>query len=71
MITQEHLEHWVREIEYQLKGAINEVSKENIIEIQGTALKGIYISFEYLREKLETSKRLLQNIRWDMEHDGV
>jgi len=77
MITKEHLEHWTKEIEYQLDGIRKEISSEKLGGTVGISVdngRGVetstaYVSFEYLREKSDTIKRLLQNIYYDTEND--
>lgn len=69
MITQEHLEHWIKEIRYQLKGALNELGRSEGVS-KGIALNDkLYISFEYLLEKVNTANRTLNCIEDDMEND--
>ncbi len=71
MITQEHLEHWLTEIEYQLTGILNEVAKEKV------QMKGInvgktgesWVSFEYLLEKATTIKKTIHCVRDDIMRD--
>ena len=71
MITEEHLKHWLHEIEYQLQGILNEINAEKV------QMKGInvgktgenFVSFEYLHEKASTIKSVLGSIEWDMKHD--
>lgn len=71
MITQEHLEHWLQEIEYQLTGILNEIAEEKV------QMKGInvgktgesFVSFEYLLEKATTIKGTIRCIRDDIRLD--
>jgi len=52
MITEEHLNHWLAEINYQLIGILNEVAEDKV------KMKGInvgetgeaFVSFEYILE---------------------
>ncbi len=69
MITQEHLEHWLKEIDWQLNGAIKELSKKGYKEKNGLMIQGDYFSLEYMREKINTIKKLKETIQWDMSHD--
>jgi len=73
MITQEHLEHWIKEIEWQLNGILHEVAEERVL------MKGInvgkngenWISFEYLLEKATTIKGTIHCIEDDIMRDGA
>ena len=69
MITEEHLEHWIKEIRYQLNGALNELGRSEGVS-KGIALNDkLYISFEYLIEKINTATRLLHSIEDDVKND--
>jgi len=69
MITEEHLNHWISEIRYQLKGALNELGRSEGVS-KGIALNDkLYISFEYLLEKTNTANRILKSIEDDMKND--
>jgi len=71
MITQEHLEHWITELRYQLSGIINEVNPDKVV------LKGInvgkngeaFVSFEYIQEKAATIKGTIKCIEDDIKND--
>jgi len=71
LITQEHLEHWLEEIEYQLTGILNEIAEDKV------QMKGInvgktgegYVSFEYLLEKATTIKGTIRCVRDDIRMD--
>lgn len=73
MITQEHLEHWIKEINYQLTRILNEVAEEKV------QMKGInvgrageaWVSFEYILEKATTIKGTLHCIEDDIMRDGT
>ena len=73
MITEEHLNHWIQEIDYQLTGILNEVAEDKV------KMKGInvgktgeaYVSFEYILEKAGTIKGTLRCIVDDMRRDGA
>lgn len=71
MITQEHLEHWIGEIEYQLNGILNEVAKERV-EMKGISVGKTgqnYVSFEYILEKATTIKGTIRCINDDILRD--
>jgi len=73
MITQEHLEHWIKEIEYQLTGILNEVAKERV-EMKGINVGKTgeaWVSFEYLLEKATTIKGTIRCIQDDIMRDGA
>ena len=71
MVTKEHLKHWLGEIYYQLNGILKEVDKEKVV-IDGINVGKsgeAWVSFEYLREKAETIRGVMNCIEWDIEHD--
>jgi len=69
MITEEHLKHWLQEIEYQLTGILNEVAEERVQQ-KGLKLEsGAFVSFEYILEKATTIKGTLRCIVDDMKRD--
>jgi len=71
LITKEHLEHWLKEIRYQLNGIITEIDPKKVV------LKGInvgssgeaFVSFEYLQEKAHTIQGTIRCIEDDIQHD--
>jgi len=71
MITQEHLEHWLKEIEYHLTGILNEIAEEKVqmkgINVGKTGEK--FVSFEYLLEKATTIKGTIRCIHDDIMRD--
>ncbi len=72
MITQEHLEHWLREIHYQTNGILEEINEKKVSFTGGMSVGEngkAYVSFVYLREKADLIKKLLKNIESDIEHD--
>ncbi|MCK5642762.1 MAG: hypothetical protein KAJ19_18275 [Gammaproteobacteria bacterium] len=69
MITKDHLEHWLSEIDWQLTGAVKELSKKGYAQKAGLMINGDYFSLEYLREKIQTLTKLRDSIRWDIDHD--
>ena len=72
MIRKEYLEHWIKEIEWQLNGIKSEVKPEKVV------MGGInvgkngenFVSFEYLQEKAEKIEGVLSCIKYDMAQDG-
>jgi len=73
MITQEHLEHWIKEIEWQLNGILNEVAEERV-EMKGINVGKTgeaWVSFEYLLEKATTIKGTIRCIQDDIMRDGA
>lgn len=70
MITQEHLEHWLHEITWQLNGILNEVADIKVGDELGVKLKnGKFVSFEYLLEKANTIAGTIYCIKEDIERD--
>ena len=70
MITEEHLKHWLEEIEYQLRGLRNELNKKEFAETKVITVNEEAFSFEYAREKTDTIAGVLTSILWDTQHDG-
>lgn len=68
MITQEHLEHWLEEINYQLQGILNEVAEERVQQ-KGIKLTKTFVSFEYILEKATTIKGTIHCIKDDIMRD--
>ncbi len=71
MITQEHLTHWLNEMNYQLTGLLNELNKKQYEKMNSIPINGTVFSFEYAREKSGTIQRLISNIVYDSQHDEV
>jgi len=71
MITEEHLKQWLTEIVYQSNGIQKEIDPKKVI------MKGInvgstgeaWVSFEYLKEKNDTIRKLITIIERDMVND--
>ncbi len=68
MITEEHLKHWLGELEYQLNGILNEVAEERVQQ-KGIKLAKTFVSFEYILEKATTIKGTIRCIRDDILRD--
>ena len=71
MITQEHLEHWIKEIQWQLNGLHKELNKKGYVNNKGLVVDGDFLSLEYLREKTEIAIKTLHCIEWDILHDEL
>jgi len=69
MISLEHLSHWINEMNYQLRGLLNELNKPEFKKINSIPVGDSVFSFEYAREKSETIQRLLNSVFYDMRHD--
>jgi len=73
MITQEHLEHWLGEIHWQLNGILQE------IRIDKVQMSGInvgkngeqFVSFTYLLEKAEKIEKFLAHIESEIINDEM
>lgn len=71
MITEEHLQHWLEEMKYQLTGLRNELNKKEFKDTNSTLVNGAVFSFEYAREKADTIFRIINgSIESDMRTDG-
>ena len=71
MITQQHLEQWLEEINYQLTGILKEINAEKVqMKIINVGKTGeSVVSFEYLQEKASTIYKLLKTIKYDIKND--
>jgi len=73
LITQEHLEHIIKEIRYHLGGINSEIDDGKLGGINGipieTPLAKVFVSFEYIREKANTIEGHLKWIEGDMKND--
>jgi hypothetical protein len=71
MITQEHLEHWINEIRYQLNGIRNEIAKDKVKMIGINVGKNgeAFVSFEYLQEKVNSIEGNIGCIESDVRDD--
>ena len=69
MITEEHLKHWITELQYAMNGIHNELQKDGLKDCDGIMINGSYFSFNYVKEKTDTIIRLLHCIEWDLRND--
>lgn len=70
MITQEHLDHWLDEIQYQLTGILKEVGKDKVGDVKGIEVpEQGYVSFEYINEKANSIKGTIRCIEDDIKND--
>jgi hypothetical protein len=76
MITEEHLNHWMNEIAYALEGMKKEVSPTKLKGKTGVSIavspnqnEDVFVSFEYLQEKITTINSLLKCIEDDIAND--
>jgi len=71
LITEDHLNQWLREILYQLNGISGEINPDKVIlKLINVGKTGeAVVSFDYLNEKQRTIRQLIKNIQFDMEHD--
>ncbi len=71
MITEDHLNHWLNEINYQLQGILKEINPEKVqMKIINVGKTGeSVVSFEYLLEKAITINQLLKLIVNDIKND--
>ena len=65
MITQEHLEHWIKEARYQLQGILNEIQ----VQKGGIVVDGKFVSFDYILEKAQKIEGNLKMIEEDVRLD--
>lgn len=77
MITQEHLEHWLSEMKYQLISIEKEITVAKLKHITGIKIdvgitpkrEDVYVSFDYLREKALALAHLIKSVEADMKND--
>ena len=69
MITEEHLRHWIQEINYQLTGVRNELNKKEFQNLKVVTINEQAFSFEYAREKVGTITSTLKCIEDDIKND--
>ena len=69
MITQEHLEHWIQEIRYQLNGIRQEIAEPKVEEKGFPLPNGSFVSFEYLQEKVKSIEGNIRCIESDVRDD--
>jgi len=71
LITEEHLEHWLKEIKYQLNGISGEINPEKVVlHLINVGKSGeAVVSFDYLNEKKDIIRVLIKNIEFDMRQD--
>lgn len=69
MITEEHLRHWIGEINYQLNGLRNELNKKEFKDTKIVRVNDQVFSFEYGREKVETIAGTIKCIEDDIKND--
>lgn len=77
MITQEHLEHWLSEMKYQLISIEKEITVNKLKHIVGINIdvgvksekKEVFVSFDYLREKAFNLAHLVKSIEDDIKND--
>jgi len=77
MITEEHLNHWLNEMKYQLISIEKEIGVAKLKNVKGIKIavspnmdEDVFVSFEYLREKAFTLAGLVKNVEFDMNTDG-
>jgi len=72
MIRKEYLEHWIKEIEWQVNGILSEVKPEKVLMGGINVGKNAenFVSFDYLQEKADNITGVLHCIRYDMKQDG-
>ena len=69
LITEDHLKHWLSEIQWQLNGINTELSKSGYLKCNGFVKHGSFLSLEYLREKQYKIQKLKEQIEWDTKFD--
>jgi len=69
LISQAHLDHWLDEIHYHLRGMLNELGRSEGVSKGINLNDKLYISFEYLLEKANTIKGTIKCIEDDIKND--
>ncbi len=70
MITEKHLNHILKEMDYALLSLAKETTK-GIFPNVGTSNKKEFISIKYLQEKIAVQKFYVEWIHAHMEDDGA
>ena len=68
MITERHLNHILKEMDYAILSLAKEFAKANVPNL---GINETYISINYLKEKTALLKFYVDWIRVDMEEDGA
>jgi len=72
MITKEHLEHWIKELQNAINGILQEVALDKVVPSEGVKLNnGKYVSFSYLLEKAKRLQGTIGCIEFDILKDGT
>lgn len=74
MITEEHLKHWIKESRYYLGGIASEIDKKKLDGLSGMAIEKadgtkVFVSFDYIREKIIMIEGQLRCIEDDVLRD--
>lgn len=73
MITEEHLKHWLSEIQWQLNGILGEIKMEKVqmggINVGKNGEK--FVSFTYLNEKAMKIEKFLAHIESEIISDEM
>lgn len=71
MITQEHLEHWIKQTQIRLDAMYSEIVQEKVkTDTVNVGVNGENIvSFEYLREKIGMIRGFMRCIEDDIKND--
>jgi len=70
MITEEHLAHILKEMDYHLTGLANEIDPQKF-GADGIIIDEQFFSFKYVQQKAATLKHHIDWIRVDMQEDGA
>jgi len=82
MITEEHLEHWIKETRRRLDAMKSEINENKLtpetpinsepvagVDVQLGTGKSVHVSFEYLREKIFFIEGFMRCIEDDIKND--
>ena len=82
MITDEHLEHWIKQTRIRLDAMKSEISEKKLtpyfpldakprdgVQIDLSTGQSVHVSFEYLREKIMLIEGFMKCIEDDVEND--
>jgi len=69
LITEEHLNVILKEMDYHICGIAGELDPQKI-SLEGIRIEDDFLSLKFLREKVALLKHHVDWIRVDMEEDG-
>jgi len=69
LITEEHLNHWIDELNYSLRSINIEINKKEFVDNKGVKINDGFLSLEYIREKTFILGGTIRCIEDDIKND--